>query len=247
MTRHRCWSDAVEAALLRAVCEDPYDDAPRLVYADYLEEYGGESDALRAEFIRVQIEIFRLRRQGTPAIYYPSEPNAPEALTRLVKRERGLINLPMEPQSAAFAWSQPIHSTGVALGRPWFETFTFRRGFLSKVSVRARHYQSGALDGVFERHPVTEVVLTDREPVVHNHPDGRGWFTPAQDVFRTDPLPHPHWLPTGVTPRGGKHLTLSTRHTYFPSRERAVAALSTELVRILRERAGLPGLRSVVK
>ncbi len=30
------------AALLRAVCESPFDDTPRLVYADWLEENGGE-------------------------------------------------------------------------------------------------------------------------------------------------------------------------------------------------------------
>jgi len=39
-------------ALLRAVCENPDDDTPRLVFADWLEEHGEEA---RAEFIRVQI------------------------------------------------------------------------------------------------------------------------------------------------------------------------------------------------
>jgi uncharacterized protein (TIGR02996 family) len=38
-------------ALLRAVIENPDDDAPRLVYADWLDEHG---DPDRAEFIRVQ-------------------------------------------------------------------------------------------------------------------------------------------------------------------------------------------------
>ncbi len=37
-------------ALLQAVLERPGDDAPRLVYADWLDEHG-ESD--RADFIRV--------------------------------------------------------------------------------------------------------------------------------------------------------------------------------------------------
>ena len=39
-------------ALLRAVCENPDDDTPRLVFADWLQEHG-EGD--RAEFIRLQI------------------------------------------------------------------------------------------------------------------------------------------------------------------------------------------------
>jgi uncharacterized protein (TIGR02996 family) len=44
-------------ALLRAIQEDPHDDGPRLVYADWLEE---EGDQARAEFIRVQCELARL-------------------------------------------------------------------------------------------------------------------------------------------------------------------------------------------
>jgi uncharacterized protein (TIGR02996 family) len=43
-------------ALLKAVCENPYDDAPRLVFADWLQEHGEEE---RAEFIRVQIQFDR--------------------------------------------------------------------------------------------------------------------------------------------------------------------------------------------
>ncbi len=40
--------------LLRAIAEDLYDDAPRLVYSDWLEEHG---DLERAEFIRFQCEL----------------------------------------------------------------------------------------------------------------------------------------------------------------------------------------------
>jgi uncharacterized protein (TIGR02996 family) len=45
------------AALLRAICETPDDDTPRLVFADWLQEHGEEE---RAEFIRVQCEAARL-------------------------------------------------------------------------------------------------------------------------------------------------------------------------------------------
>src|SRR5262245_54494625 len=44
-------------ALLRDICENPEDDTPRLVYADWLDEHG---DADRAELIRVQCEQARL-------------------------------------------------------------------------------------------------------------------------------------------------------------------------------------------
>jgi uncharacterized protein (TIGR02996 family) len=41
-------------ALLRAICETPGDDAPRLVYADWLDEHG---DPRQAEFIRLHIAL----------------------------------------------------------------------------------------------------------------------------------------------------------------------------------------------
>lgn len=43
-------------AFIRTICQAPHEDAPRLVYADWLEERGDE----RGEFIRVQIELARL-------------------------------------------------------------------------------------------------------------------------------------------------------------------------------------------
>jgi uncharacterized protein (TIGR02996 family) len=48
-----------EQAFLQAICEDPDDDAVRLIYADWLDEHGQPE---RAEFIRVQIELARLPR-----------------------------------------------------------------------------------------------------------------------------------------------------------------------------------------
>lgn len=46
-------------ARLRAVCEHPDDDSPRLRYAEFLDATGDSDDALRAEFIRVQCELAR--------------------------------------------------------------------------------------------------------------------------------------------------------------------------------------------
>src|SRR5262245_25571067 len=45
-----------ERALLQAIWDDPEEDVPRLVYADWLEETGEPARLARAEFIRVQIE-----------------------------------------------------------------------------------------------------------------------------------------------------------------------------------------------
>jgi uncharacterized protein (TIGR02996 family) len=44
-------------AFLAAICDNPDDDGPRLMYADWLEEHG---DAAPSEFIRTQIEMAKL-------------------------------------------------------------------------------------------------------------------------------------------------------------------------------------------
>jgi uncharacterized protein (TIGR02996 family) len=60
---------SLDEAFLQEICDHPDDDAPRLVYADWLEEHG---DGDRAEFIRTQCELARLgaddpRRPGLEA------------------------------------------------------------------------------------------------------------------------------------------------------------------------------------
>ena len=47
----------IEDAFMEDIIADPDDDAPRLIYADWLDDHGQEA---RAEFIRVQIERARL-------------------------------------------------------------------------------------------------------------------------------------------------------------------------------------------
>src|SRR6516162_529357 len=42
---------------LEAILENPDDDTPRLVYADWLDERGDSASAARAEFIRVQCAL----------------------------------------------------------------------------------------------------------------------------------------------------------------------------------------------
>lgn len=53
-----------QEALLAGIIEAPLDDAPRLIYADYLEEHGEEN---RAEYIRISVELDRMEREHQPA------------------------------------------------------------------------------------------------------------------------------------------------------------------------------------
>src|SRR5687768_1025238 len=52
-------------ALLRTVCENPDDDLPRLVFADWLDEHG---EPERAEFIRIQIELGTSAKRGESTV-----------------------------------------------------------------------------------------------------------------------------------------------------------------------------------
>jgi uncharacterized protein (TIGR02996 family) len=61
-----------ETAFLRAIQERPDDDTTRLVYADWLEEQGGEAGLAKAKFIRTDCELAGLpdqdeRREGLQA------------------------------------------------------------------------------------------------------------------------------------------------------------------------------------
>ncbi len=55
----------LEWGLLAGVLDNPHEDGPRLVAADWLEEHGGATEYARAEFIRLQVRRAGLE-QGTP-------------------------------------------------------------------------------------------------------------------------------------------------------------------------------------
>jgi uncharacterized protein (TIGR02996 family) len=95
-----------DEAFLLAIIEDPDDDAPRLVYADWLEEHGQPE---RAAFIRVQCELAHLPE---------GDPRRPE----LVSREWRLL----EGHGQEWAW--PL--------REAVSSWEYRRGFIEAVTVR---------------------------------------------------------------------------------------------------------------
>ena len=100
-----------ESAFLRTICEHPGDDVPRLVFADWLQENGGED---RAEYIRVQIELTRL----------PEGDSRPPALRG---RQYELENLHREE------WVRPLPE--------WArKRAVFERGFVSVVEGRANDW-----------------------------------------------------------------------------------------------------------
>ena len=121
------------SAFLQDVVAHPDDDAPRLVYADWLEEQGDASSWARAEFIRVQYALAGLPRGDIR--------RAP-----LEQRQRDLL-LAHEQQ-----WTDGLSELGVQ-GRQ------FRRGFVERITIHPGQLIEFG-DRLRARVPLRELNLT---------------------------------------------------------------------------------------
>jgi uncharacterized protein (TIGR02996 family) len=129
---------ASRAAFLADIIDNPNDDAPRLIFADWLQDNG---DPDRAAFIRAQIEWARTA---------PEDPHRP-----IVQRQaQALLN------AHGLAWLKEVP----AWARP---NASFVRGFVMQIDVTAREFFRGAA-GLFRRAPVRAVRLraANREQVL---------------------------------------------------------------------------------
>src|SRR5437762_14204641 len=91
--------------LLETILDNPRDDGPRMVYADWLEERGDQ----RGEFIRVQLELARLMAADTKR-------------ERLADRDSELLSRHGEEWRAEIPeWAR--------------QGCEFRRGFVTEVNV----------------------------------------------------------------------------------------------------------------
>jgi uncharacterized protein (TIGR02996 family) len=120
-----------DEAFLRAIIDNPDDDLPRLVYADYLDERG---DHERAEFIRVQCELAKLP---------PDDPRA----RRLRNREQELL-----AEHRRREWAGPLTE--------FADHFEYRRGFIEGVGLSAAAFLRHA-ETLWTVAPINEVRLVD--------------------------------------------------------------------------------------
>jgi uncharacterized protein (TIGR02996 family) len=109
------------AALLRAIIDNPDEDTPRLVYADWLDEQGGEANADQAEFIRTQIAEFeRVRRRHHSSVgvwRFPTERER-ELIARYGGFGAGQWAARL-PQSLGLSYHYSVDHERFARGFPW--------------------------------------------------------------------------------------------------------------------------------
>jgi uncharacterized protein (TIGR02996 family) len=126
------------AALLQAIIDNPEEDTPRLMYADWLDEQGGESNAARAEFIRIQVaEAAKPHKRDLTDI------------RRWTAREEKLLDTWGE------AWQAELpRLTGV-----FWQTQHYERGFVYHIGVTSVRSLLKAAPEIFSRAPVTWLSL----------------------------------------------------------------------------------------
>ncbi len=120
-------------ALLRAICESPDEDTPRLVFADWLDERGQPE---RAEFIRLQVRFAALHRF------------AAGGAEEVRSQERAI----WAEHQAAFRAELP--QVG---GVTWFPEF--HRGFVEHATASTETPLVRHADAIFDRVPVQHLVV----------------------------------------------------------------------------------------
>jgi uncharacterized protein (TIGR02996 family) len=130
-----------EQGLLRAILEDPDDDAPRLVYADWLEENG---DADRAAFIRAQVRLAHFDWRAIP----PGVERFPGELESLQRQADELWRRRKEQWLAELP--AYLRRRRVRYHRGFVEELCGAPAHLLRVSAR-----------VWDRHPIRQLTIQD--------------------------------------------------------------------------------------
>lgn len=139
-------------AFLAAILASPVDDSPRLIYADWLEEQGGEPE--RAEFIRVQCELASPYEEFFP----------PSRATELRRRQRELL----EAHWVKWLADAPLKMDAWSLDEPivpyaYGARVLFRRGFVAEIVCSWSDWKQHG-KAIVRQHPVERVTLAGIRP-----------------------------------------------------------------------------------
>lgn len=160
--------DADRLPFLRTIRDLPKEDAPRLVYADWMEERG---ETLRAELIRVGCEV-AIATKGESSSRPPDSTDAQLAASRRLdeihRRHGGSLwsvgyGLPIEMrtpkiETASWADAKPHHTTGpIEIVQP--EAIVTDRGLVTVLTCSWAYWAKHA-DAVLANQPVERVTVT---------------------------------------------------------------------------------------
>jgi uncharacterized protein (TIGR02996 family) len=153
------------AAILRAVCTAPDDDAPRLILADYLQENGDEA---RADLIR-----WMIRARSFSYFWSHRSKHGRHIHHETKAKIRGL-------NPALTAWCRDEWGN-----RPEVEKLTVRRGFVEAITMTVDAFMEHAA-ALFAVNPITEVHLRDlRVGFNYTGPPDRRFFA---DLVNAEPF-----------------------------------------------------------
>lgn len=182
-----------EAALLKAICTQPDDDTPRLVYADWLDEQGGVKDRARATFIRAQVEHAQLPLahhflSAERSVPFQTSHGCPCRSCELVRVAKKVFHNGWLRKSVRVIYKncpvvRPRGSlTGECILPDGSECrFWFVRGMVGGFRSRAAEFVARA-GAVFAAHPIEQVDLDGCEPTARTN--SAEWLraAPGQEV-----------------------------------------------------------------
>lgn len=153
---------------IATICENPGEDGPRLVYADWLEEFG---ETVHAEFIRNQLELHRVQMQREELGKTP----IPQRGTRWQRQYFSLVEKQGELEKASRPHGTPIRG-GVAI---------IRRGFIDELVMSWEAFNQDADEVIWhpsQRRPCPSFAQPIRKVKL---------TTPVQVKFSNSPLLFP--------------------------------------------------------
>ena len=122
-------------AFLQDILAHPDDDAPRLIFADWLEEQGDAAGVGRAEFIRVQCALAKER----PARRWAEREPQLRRVAEFHQREQQIL------EQYGDEWARPIRRS--------VHRWTFHRGFIDEIVIWDDIYLARA-DRLFRFAPI---------------------------------------------------------------------------------------------
>lgn len=167
-------------ALYQTILENPYDLAPRLIYADWLREHGDEE---RADFIQRTIELkdYDLRTALYPAIRSGLDPN--ECRRLLDKNLTTWHGMHPPVMGKLFSGASDLPYGDVNL--------YWRNGFVDSIYFKTLHKHTHILSNLAKIHPIravgfeTLIPLPINELINTNHSIGqRTWLAVLKELAK---------------------------------------------------------------